>query len=176
MRIRKVVKKIFLILILLSCINYVYSLENPSAISPKTQGDTFILPPVRRVAIDLIETNIDKFRIFMRKQDRLLYGVPAFPFNEQDIQRMLAEDVVDEIKNTGRFWNLSLTEFVKLIPLSGNQENFNNLQKIEKLKRRLENDYNIEAWIKPSVYFAPDHSQIVYYLQELVCVVKVQSH
>ena len=160
MRIRKVVKKIFLILILLSCINNVYCLENPAAISPKTQGDTFILPPVRRIAIDLVETNIDKFRVFMRKQDRLLYGVPAFPFNEQDIQRMLAEDVADEIKNTGRFWNLSLTEFVKLIPMSGNQENFNNLQKTEKLKRRLENDYNIEAWIKPSVYFAPDQTLV----------------
>ena len=155
-----VFKKIFLIIILLFVFNPLFCLENPASIPPNTQGDTFLLPPVRRVGVDIVETNIDKFRVFMRKQDRLLYGVPAFPFNESDIQRLIANDVMDELKNTGRFWDLSLTEFVKLLPLSGNQETSNNSQKVEKLKRRLENDYNIEAWIKPSVYFAPDQTLV----------------
>ena len=156
----KIVKNIFLIIIFMSIFNCVFCLENPAAMSPNTQGDTFLLPPVRRLGVDIVETNIDKFRVFMRKQDRLLYGMPAFPFNEQDIQKLIADDVIDEVKNTGRFWELSLTEFIKMLPLSGMQNSSNDFQKIEKLKRRLELDYNIEAWLKPSVYFAPDQTLV----------------
>jgi hypothetical protein len=156
----QIVKNIFLIIIFMFFFNGVFCLENPAAISPSTQGDTFLLPPVRRLGVDFVDTNIDKFRIFMRKQDQLLYGLPAFPFNEQDIQRLIADDVIDEIKNTGRFWDISLSEFVKLLPLSGGQNSSNDFQKIEKLKRRLELDYNIDAWLKPSVYFAPDQTLV----------------
>ncbi len=156
----QIVKNIFLIIIFMSIFNGVFCLENPAAISPSTQGDTFLLPPVRRIGVDVVETNIDKFRVFMRKQDSLLYGMPALPFNTQDIQRLVADDVIDEIKNTGRFWDLSLSEFLKLLPLSGGQNSSNDFQKTEKLKRRLELDYNIDAWLKPSVYFAPDQTLV----------------
>lgn len=154
-----IVKKIFISLILVYYQLFCFSLENPAAEAPNTQGDTFLLPPVRRIGVDLVETNLDKFRMFMRKQDRQLYGVPAFPFNEQDVQRLFSDDVVGELKNTGRFWNLALSDFVKLIPLAGNP-NINTNQKIEELKRRLELDYNLEAWVKPFVYFAPDQTLI----------------
>lgn len=135
------------------------ALENPAAEPPNTQGDTFLLPAVRRIGVDFVETNLDKFRVFMRKQDRYLFGVPAFPFNEQDVQRLFSEDIAEELKNTGRFWNLTLTDFVKLLPLSANP-NADLIQKIEKLKRNLELDYNLEAWIKPSVYFSPDQTLV----------------
>lgn len=156
----KFVKSIFLIILFISIFNEVFCLENPAAIPPSTQGDTFLLPPVRRLGVDFVETNIDKFRVFMRKQDRLLYGMPSFPFNENDIQRLMADDVIDEVKNTGRFWDISLTEFVKMLPLAGSQSSLNDFQKIENLKRRLELDYNIDAWLKPSVYFAPDQTLV----------------
>ncbi|APJ04105.1 hypothetical protein [Silvanigrella aquatica] len=138
----------------------VFSLENPSSISPSTQGDTLLLPPLRRIGIDIPETNIDKFRVFMRKQDRLLYGLPAFPYNQSDIQRLIAENVADEVKNTGRFWDLSLTEFVKMLPLAGSDPSSTENQKIDKLKKRLALDYNIDAWLRPYIYFAPDQTLV----------------
>ncbi|WGL60220.1 hypothetical protein QEJ31_01200 [Pigmentibacter sp. JX0631] len=153
--VKKLISAIFLLFYPLIC----FGLENPAAQSPITQGDTFLLPPLRRVGLDIVETNLDKFRIYMRKQDRQLYGIPAFPFNESDIQKIFAEDIADEIKNTGRFWNLALNDFVKLLPLAGNPSN-NLTKKIEDFKRRLELDYNLEAWIKPSVYFAPDQTLV----------------
>lgn len=160
MRKYKLIQNIFLVFLLLSIFYPSYSSENVAAIPPDTQDNTFLLPPIRRLGVDLVETNIDKFRIFMRKQDKLLFGIPALPYNEQDIEKFLANDVKDEIKNTGRFWDISLSELTKLFPLSNKQSNLNNTKNIELLKRQIENEYNIDAWLKPSVYFAPDQTLV----------------
>jgi hypothetical protein len=157
---KRILKNIILLNIMFFIFGSSFSLENPGAISPPTQNDTFLLPPVRRIGIDLLDTNLDKFRVFMRKQDRLLYGVPAFPFNERDIQNMMAEMISEEVKNSGRFWDISLTEFTKLLPLNSSENSKMNSQKIENLKRRLEGDYNIDAWLKASLYFAPDQTLV----------------
>ncbi|BBH53509.1 hypothetical protein [Fluviispira sanaruensis] len=156
----KIVKYLILAFLLLFYIESLFSLENPTARPPSTQGDSFLLPPVRRVGIDILESNVDKFRIFMRKQDRVLYGTPALPFSETELRKDLVADVDEEIQNTGRFWSLSLSDFMKLIPLSGSAKKSPENVNAENLRVNLESDYNLDAWIRPSIYFAPDQTLV----------------
>lgn len=94
----------------------------------------------------------------MRKQDRLLSGVVALPYNEQDIKRTLAKDLEQQTKNTGRFWSLSFSQFLNILPKqnqNGEQKN-----KVTNFKQKLELDYNLDAWLKPSVIFSPDQTLV----------------
>ena len=131
------------------------------AIAPQTQQNSLILPPVRRVGIDIVETNVNEFRNFMRKQDRLLHGVVALPYNDQDINRTLSKDLEKLTQKTGRFWDLSFSQFLDIIPAQN--KTYTESKKMDKLfsfKHKLEFDYHLDAWLKPSVIFSPDETLV----------------
>ncbi|MES2613996.1 MAG: hypothetical protein V4591_01120 [Bdellovibrionota bacterium] len=133
--------------------------DSSSASAPATQQNTMVLPPIRRVGLDLVESNVDEFRSFMRKQDLLLHGAVALPYNEQDMKKMFASDLEKQAKGTGRFWDLSLTQFLTILPTK-NQAQKEDFNKVTTLKNKLELDYNLDAWIKPTVIFSPDETLV----------------
>jgi hypothetical protein len=136
----------------------VWAAETFDLITPRQSSQGFLLPPVRRVGVDLVETNVDKLRSFMRKQDFLLQGFVALPFHEWELKKKLSEDLVSEMKQTGRFWDLSLTDFMKALEFSKISQI--EKQKIINLKKRLEKDYHLDAWMKAMVYFSPDQTLV----------------
>ena len=75
------------ILFLFFIINICFSMFVAATEIPATQQNSLVLPPIRRIGLNIVDVNVDEFRNFMRKQDRLLYGVPALPYNEQDIKK-----------------------------------------------------------------------------------------
>jgi hypothetical protein len=119
----------------------------------------YALPAIRRIGIAAVETNIDEFRNFMREQDRLLSGIVAFPFNEQDIKKLLADDLEKETANTGRFWDLSFSQFIKINPDQIKNKNEENKTLIT-LQNKLEKSYDLDAWIKPKIIFSPDQTLV----------------
>ncbi len=160
-------KFVHLIISILNAILYTSAIcaeelkENSEQTQAAIQLDNFMLPPIRRIGLDTITTNIDEFRNYMRKKDRLLHGVAALPYNEQDIRRMLVNDLEHQTKNTGRFWDLSFTQFLNVLPAL-NKKSIENAEKQNNisLKQKLELDYNLDAWVKASIYFAPDQTLV----------------
>ncbi len=158
-------KNIFCVALLLAMPIYTsVAFAQMESVVDKTVSSTRpeVLPPIRRIGIDTVETNVDEFRSFMRKQDRLLHGVPSLPYNEQDIKSMLAKDMEAQTKNTGRFWELSFSQFLEASPSLNKNATSQKppVEKILKFKHSLEADYNLDGWIKPLVYFAPDQTLV----------------
>lgn len=114
-----------------------------------------LLPPVRRIGVDLPHTNLNEFRQFMEQDSRTLAGVPAQPFSENEFEKEFSLVVDNVLRDTGRFW--ILTNDATTEALQGNQS--------LAIKEKLTKTYDLDAWVRTDVSFRPDNTRIRLMLQ-----------
>jgi hypothetical protein len=108
------------------------------------------LPPIRRVGVDLANSNVKDYRNFLRQSTKEPGGFPGLPLNENDTVFELTKAVETALGNTGRFWILSMSNFDKGFPTTLDAQE----------KNRLTGTYDLDGWLVPTVVFAPDHTLI----------------
>ncbi len=135
--------------------------ETPSGVS-FSDKNIQVLAPIRRIGLDVVETNIDEFRTYMHNHELAAHGVPSLAFSEQEVKSRLSQDFEKQIEYTGRFWEISLSNFLETSPdyLSYSNEKSLTEQKILILKKKLNTTYYLDSWLSPRVYFAPDQTLV----------------
>jgi hypothetical protein len=109
---------------------------------------------VRRVGVQPVTSNIVAFRNFMKSDSRNLGGFPAQPYTESEVSDELTKMLARSVRDSGRFWSLSLEVTIDLLRRESGTGTMSEAQS------RLENRYDLDGWLAADVQFEPDHTRV----------------
>lgn len=147
-------KPLFIVLSLLAIANVARAETTSLSTEASSASAATLLPAVRRVGIDNAKSNLDEFRNFMQKQMRDLSGVAAQPYSQKEFESELNQMVNAVLKDTGRFWVLTLEASDTIDPRNPTGA-----------RERLHKTYDLDAWIAADVSFRPDNTRLRFVLQ-----------
>ena len=111
--------------------------------------DYSFLPPVRRLGINLTESNLDAFRRVIGNTS-VLRGLPHDPINEDTLDLKITEKLQSILRQTGRFWTISLNSELGFV------NNTTGVKEIALVREKTVKDYSLDAWLTTSLFFSPD--------------------
>lgn len=123
-------------------------------------GAAELLPPIRRLGLRPVTTNVAELRTYLSKEssgDLAPGGFASLPLSAEQASERLQEMLEHALDTSGRYFHVSSGATahgdgasVLLRGGSGGGE----------WERRLEEDYDLDAWLQADVFFAPDQARV----------------
>ncbi len=109
------------------------------------------MPAIRRIGVSFPGHNVTELRQFYKNDALQLIGLPGSTLNPEALSELIREQISAALFESGRYWNISLDK-VTDFPL-------------DNARKRLEKEYDLDAWLECEIRFFPDSTLVRLWLQ-----------